>query len=197
MRTACISCDTPFFYFISCYNRIMFKQYRFDPKKFRLGMRTFKTGLAVFLVLSLFTFFKWEGLQIAALTAVFSLREDFDKSVSFGVSRILGNSVGGFFALLFYVVDMLFGGALWVTLFFVPIATMLTIMTNVAMNNKSGIIGSVAALLIITLSVPSGDRLLYVFVRIVETFLGVFIAILVNSNPLKYRILFKNKIKQD
>ncbi|MDQ8781114.1 aromatic acid exporter family protein, partial [Streptococcus ruminantium] len=26
----------------------MFKRYRFDPKKFRLGMRTFKSGLAVF-----------------------------------------------------------------------------------------------------------------------------------------------------
>ncbi len=36
------------------------------------------------------------GIQIAALTAVFSLREDFDQSVHFGASRILGNSIGGF-----------------------------------------------------------------------------------------------------
>ncbi|MBS8097746.1 aromatic acid exporter family protein, partial [Streptococcus suis] len=32
----------------------MFKKYTFDPKKFRLGMRTFKSGLAVFLVILLF-----------------------------------------------------------------------------------------------------------------------------------------------
>ena len=31
---------------------------------------------------------------------------------------------------------------------------MLTIMTNVAMNNKAGVIGGVAAMLIITLSIP-------------------------------------------
>ena len=61
-----------------------FKKYRFDKAKFKLGMRTFKTGIAVFLVLLTFGFFGWKGLQIGALTAVFSLREDFDKSVHFG-----------------------------------------------------------------------------------------------------------------
>ena len=68
-----------------------FKKYRFDKNKFKLGMRTFKTGIAVFLVLMIFGFFGWKGLQIGALTAVFSLREDFDKSVHFGTSRILGS----------------------------------------------------------------------------------------------------------
>ena len=50
---------------------------------------------------------------------------------------------------------------------------MLTIMTNVAMNNKAGVIGGVSALLIITLSVSEGDTIVYVFARIFETFLGV------------------------
>ena len=68
----------------------------------------------------------------------------------------------------------LFHGAYWVTLIFVPIATMLTIMTNVAMNNKAGIIGGVSAMLIITLSIPNGETFLYVFARIFETFIGRF-----------------------
>ena len=50
---------------------------------------------------------------------------------------------------------------------------MLTIMTNVAMNNKAGVIGGVAAMLIITLSIPSGETILYVFARVSETFMGV------------------------
>ena len=74
-----------------------FKKYKFDKSKFKLGMRTFKTGVAVFLVLLVFGLFGWKGLQIGALTAVFSLREDFDKSVHFGTSRILGNSIGGLY----------------------------------------------------------------------------------------------------
>ncbi|MEQ9763446.1 aromatic acid exporter family protein [Streptococcus sp. ZJ151] len=162
-------------------------QFRFDPKKFRLGMRTFKTGLSVFLVLALFSLFGWEGLQIGALTAVFSLRENFDKSFSFGMSRIFGNSVGGICALIYYLLRELLGAGTWVMLVFVPILTMLTIMINVACNNKSGIIGGVAALLIITLSIPRGDTIFYVFSRIFETFIGVFIAILVNTDVDKVR----------
>ncbi|KXT72439.1 hypothetical protein STRDD10_01928 [Streptococcus sp. DD10] len=156
------------------------KRHKFDWSKFRLGMRTFKTGVAVFLVLLIFGLFGWKGLQIGALTAVFSLREDFDKSVHFGASRILGNSIGGFFALIFFLLNSWFQASFLVTLFFVPIMTMLTIMTNVAVNNKAGIIGGVSALLIITLSISPGETVLYVFTRIFETFIGVFIAILVN-----------------
>ena len=163
------------------------KKYRFDRSKFKLGMRTFKTGLAVFIVLLLYHFFGWEGMQIGTLTAVFSLREDFDQSVHFGTSRILGNSLGGLFALLFFSVNLFFKHHFLVTLFLVPIGVMLTIMTNVAMNNKSGVIGGVSAFLIITLSIPDGDTFIYVFARIFETFMGVFIAMLVNYDVDRIR----------
>ncbi|MGT2923810.1 FUSC family protein [Streptococcus caviae] len=163
------------------------KKYHFDPQKFTLGMRTFKSGLAVFLVLLLFGLFGWKGLQIGALTAVFSLREDFDTSVHFGTSRIVGNSIGGVYSLIFFLINSLFHYQYWVTVVFVPIFTMLTIMTNVAMNNKTGIIGGVAALLIITLSIPKDETMLYIFARIFETFMGVFIAITVNSDIDKIR----------
>lgn len=49
-------------------------------------MRTLKTGIAVFLVLGLFSALGWEGLQIGCLTAVFSLRENFDRNIQFGKS---------------------------------------------------------------------------------------------------------------
>ena len=170
-----------------------FNKYKFDKSKFRLGMRTFKTGLAVFIILLLFGLFGWKGLQIGALTAVFSLREDFDKSVHFGTSRILGNSIGGFYALLFFIVNSDFKEQYWVTLLLVPVCTMLTIMTNVAMNNKAGVIGGVSAMLIITLSIRSEDTILYVFARIFETFMGVFVAILVNSDIDRLRAIFEKK----
>lgn len=153
---------------------------KFEPKKFKFGMRTIKTGIAVFLVLGLFTALGWEGLQVGCLTAVFSLRENFDRSVQFGKSRILANTIGGLLSLCFYFLNAWFHGAVWVTLIFVPILTMLTIVINVAFNNASGVIGGVAALLIITLSIPAGDTFFYVIARVFETFCGVFIAILVN-----------------
>ncbi|MGT2907460.1 FUSC family protein [Streptococcus dentiloxodontae] len=171
--------------------------HKFDFKKFKLGMRTAKTGLAVFLVLLLFTCLGWEGLQIGALTAVFSLREDFDKSVHFGASRILGNTIGGFYSLIFIAIYSIFHSAIWVTLIFVPIFTMLTIMTNVAVDNKAGIIGGVAAMLIITLSIPVGDSFSYAIARVFETFCGVFVAILVNTDIDVIRTYLQNKRKRD
>ena len=172
-----------------------FKKYKFDKSQFKLGMRTFKTGIAVLLVLLIFGFFGWKGLQIGALTAVFSLRESFDKSVHFGTSRILGNSIGGFYALVFFLLNGFFHEAFWVTLVVVPICTMSTIMTNVAINNKAGVIGGVAAMLIITLSIPSGETILYVFARVLETFMGVFVAILVNYDIDRIRLFLEKKEK--
>ncbi len=59
---------------------------------------------------------------------------------------------------------------------------MVTIMTNVAMNNKAErIIGGVSAMLIITLSIPNGETFLY-FCRIFENLYRRFVAILVNSD---------------
>lgn len=156
--------------------------FTFEPKKLKLGMRTFKTGLAVFLVILLFHFLDLQGMQIATLTAVFSLREDFDKSLHFGFSRVISNSIGGILSLFFFLINQYLSSPFWVTLVFVPIFTMLGIMINVALNNKAGIIGGTAALLIITLSVPVDDTIIYVFSRVFETFLGVFIAILVNAD---------------
>ncbi len=155
---------------------------KFNWRKVRPGMRVIKSGLAVFLVILLFNIMGWEGVQISALTAVFSLREDFDSSIHFGSSRILGNSIGGLCAILYFLIEQATGSAHWVTLIFVPIFTMMTITANVALNNKAGVIGGVSAFLIIALSVPSGSRIIYSLVRVFETFVGVFIAILVNSD---------------
>lgn len=164
------------------YLKNLLAQYQFNPSAFKLGMRTLKTGLSVFLVLLLFHFFGWQGLQIGTLTAVFSLRESLDKSVHFGLSRLIGNSIGGVLSLAFFFLNQCFQHQFWVTLLFVPLFTMLGIMINVAINNKAGIIGGTSALLIITLSIPADDTLLYVCARILETFCGVFVALLVNAD---------------
>ena len=55
-----------------------------------------------------------------------------------------------------------------------------SVLTLLSFNNASGVIGGVAALLIITLSIPADNTFTYVIARVFETFCGVFIAILVN-----------------
>lgn len=156
--------------------------FHFDPSKLKIGMRTAKTGLAVFIILLLFELLGWEGSQIAALTAVFSLREDLDRSWSFGLSRVVGNTIGGLMALIYFFLMGILGQHYLVTLLTIPILTMFTIVLNVAINNNNGIVGSAAAFMIITLSVPTGNAFSYAIIRVLQTFLGVFVAILVNSD---------------
>ncbi len=70
---------------------------------------------------------------------------------------------------------------------------MLTIMTNVAMNNKAGVIGEIAAMLVATLSIPVENC----FVRVcscTETFMNCFAAILVSTILIVYRHLLKKTI---
>lgn len=173
-----------------------FSQFTFRLKDFRLGMRTVKTGIAVFLTILLFQLMDWEGANIAALTAVFSLREDFDRSLHIGASRILGNTIGGSFAILYFLLYGWIDHPFLVKLFFIPFFVMLTIMVNVAMNNKPGVIGSVAAFLIITLTIPQGDSLIYAFQRVLETFAGVFIAIFVNYDLNRLQEKWGRKTKK-
>ncbi len=145
----------------------------FDRSKFRLGIRTFKAGIAVF--------WFWFLVSLAGgacrlgLTAVFR----FEKILILRCFARDGQQHRCFMPCCSlwsrFSSTMLLGDP-----DFVPIATMLTIMTNVAMNNKAGIIGGVSARHHHPLD---SDRrnVPICFARIFETFIGVFVAILVNS----------------
>lgn len=70
--------------------------------RFRLGMRTIKSALAVFLCILFFHLTQRGIPMIAALSAVFSLRQDLTTTVSFGKSRIIGNTLGGTLAIIYF-----------------------------------------------------------------------------------------------
>lgn len=148
--------------------------------RFRLGMRTIKSALAVFLCI-LFFHVTNRGLpMIAALSAVFSLRQDLTTTVSFGRSRIIGNTIGGFLAILYFLVKHFFHNDFLVELFLLPLLVIIVIVVSDGINNNSGIISAIATLLLIALSIPQGESYLYAIQRVLDTFIGTFIAIGIN-----------------
>lgn len=148
--------------------------------RFRLGMRTIKSALAVFLCI-LFFHVTDRGLpMIAALSAVFSLRQDLTTTVSFGRSRIIGNSIGGFLGIIYFLVKNYFLNDFLVELFLLPVLVVIVIVVSDGINNNSGIISAIATLLLIALSVPQGESSLYAIQRVLDTFIGTFIAIGIN-----------------
>ena len=148
--------------------------------RFRLGMRTIKSALAVFLCI-LFFHVTDRGLpMIAALSAVFSLRQDLTTTVSFGRSRIIGNSIGGFLGIIYFLVKNYFHNDFLVELFLLPVLVVIVIVVSDGIDNNSGIISAIATLLLIALSVPQGESSLYAIQRVLDTFIGTFIAIGIN-----------------
>ncbi|SJZ75300.1 Aromatic acid exporter family member 1 [Pilibacter termitis] len=147
---------------------------------FRLGMRTVKTGVAVFFCILLFGLLQRGNPMIACIAAVFSLRQDFTTSVSFGKSRIIGNTVGGACAVLYFLIAEHFQRHFLVQLFILPFFIVVCISFSNGIKNNAGIIASVATLLMISLNIPENETISYAFQRVLDTFIGTFIAILMN-----------------
>ncbi|MER2173283.1 MAG: aromatic acid exporter family protein [Carnobacterium sp.] len=147
---------------------------------YRIGMRTLKTGLAVAACILLFHVLDREPPMIAALAAVFGLREDWQTSLKFGKTRIFGNSIGAIFAACLVLLQQFIGWQFFIELIGVPLGVILIIVFCDRINYNAGIIGASAAFLIIYFSIPTDETVLYALARVLDTFIGTFIAIIVN-----------------
>ncbi|MGY3778622.1 FUSC family protein [Isobaculum melis] len=148
--------------------------------QFRIGMRTFKTGVAVASCILIFALLGRGTPMIACLSAVFALRTDLEKTVQFGKNRTLGNTIGGIVALLYTLISRNLGDSLLLQVVGVPIAIILLIVICDGLNYNDGIIGAVSCCLIIIFTISSDQSIIYVVERVVDTFIGSFIAICVN-----------------
>lgn len=147
---------------------------------FRFGMRTFKSALAVMLCILIFHLTNRGEPMIAALSAVFSMRQDLPTTLSFGKSRILSNSLGGAIAILYILIQNQFEFQFLLELILVPIFVACVIIISDGINNQAGIISGVSTLLLITLSMRGQESLTYAIARVIDTFIGTIIAVGLN-----------------
>lgn len=147
---------------------------------YKIGMRTFKTSIAVATCILFFHFTNRGAPMIACLTAIFALREDWRTSFKLSKNRILGNSTGALTATLFVLIQNVLSTHFFTELIGVPLAIILIIVICDLLKNNAGIIGGTAAFLIIYYTIPIDDALLYTIQRIFDTFIGAFIAIFIN-----------------
>ncbi|MCT8389296.1 hypothetical protein D0501_04305 [Leuconostoc holzapfelii] len=147
--------------------------------RFRIGLRTLKTAMAVMLIITVFYFFKRPPF-VASLASVFALRESWDKTLSFAKIRLISNMVGGLLALVYFLVYSHTHHAVWVPMIFLPFLVIVAIVFLDGFDYNSGVIGALAALLMISLNIPPGATVVYVIDRIADTFMGVLVAIGVN-----------------
>ena len=144
------------------------------------GLRTLKTGLAVFICILISIIFKRETYIVSALTAIFTIRKDFENSMRFGKDRVIGNTVGAFSSLIVITLFNLFGNTDISQLIIIPlmIISMITLLSK--LNAKEGTIGSCATLFTILFMIPETQTYIYAFNRIIDSFIGVGIGLAVD-----------------
>ena len=131
--------------------------------------------------------------MIASLSAVFSLRQDLTTSVSFGKSRVIGNSIGGGLAILYLFIMQVTGFPEWYRVFIIPFLVIVCISFSVGVKNETGVIAAIATFLMISFTTATADGISVGFLRVLDTFFGMIIAILLN---IYVRPAAKEKVTQ-
>nr|WP_247599279.1 aromatic acid exporter family protein [Facklamia miroungae] len=143
-------------------------------------MRTFKTAIAVFICILLSFYLLKISPMLSCVAAIFSLRQDLESSYTFGKARILGVLLSGGVALLFIYLFPIQSSSDEILIFLVPLAVSVYISLASRIHLEKGIITGCATMLIIFFNIPVHNQLIYAFIRLLSTVMGVLVALAVN-----------------
>lgn len=139
----------------------------------KIGARTFKTSIAVFLALLIPSLLgMYDAASLAGISVVASMQPSVKKSYITLRDRLVANSIGGLVAVIMAIG---FGTSFIVISF--ATAILIALLHQIRLNNVIGL--STMTLIIIMLS-TDGDILSNALIRVLATFIGVGVAFLVN-----------------
>ncbi len=157
--------------------------------KFKLpGLRILKTGLAIFLC---FLIAYWRGREdtvfYSVIAAIICLRNDVTSSLKMGVDRMIGTIIGGLFGLCYIKIEIL--GQLpdnnvVLHYFLLSVCSMFLIWLAASLDSPgSAVITSIVFLSIVLNHGRDVSPEIFAINRIIETFVGILTAIIVNYLP--------------
>lgn len=161
------------------------------PTKFRIGMRTIKTALTATLCALLY-FIIDRNPTFACIGAIFGLGSDMENSKLNGGNRLFGTIIGGVIGMLLFPIYLFFcpkGGFHWPLLFFLFLGTILLILISVFLRWPGAIQPGGVLLCIILFNTPVDTYISYSINRIIDTAVGVVMALLVNDFFPRERIV--------
>ncbi|HZK00261.1 MAG TPA: aromatic acid exporter family protein [Tissierellaceae bacterium] len=141
-------------------------------KKYRIGMRTIKTGLAVAVSLFIAQIFSLENPSFVGIAAIVSMQSTVNESVVAGKNRMLATFVGA-------IVGLVFSYFLPHNYFFIGIGIILVIYIHNLFGWKQSLTLSAIVFLAIFLNEDT-NRMFYALHRLVDTFIGIIVSMLIN-----------------
>ena len=170
--------------------------------KYKLGMRAVKTSIAVFLCLLIGYIFKRDSMFYAAIAAVICMQPTYDKSKHVGIHRFIGTLIGGtvgFFSL--QLVHFVNKEADWLFVIVNSVAILLIVyLCNVFNVKEATTIACIVLLNLIThFDRDNHDAFNYVFLRTLDTSIGIILAVIINriNIPKKSENVEKTDEEQD
>lgn len=157
-------------------------------------MRTIKTAIAVMVCVVVFTYIDEYNPFYAVIAAVICLKDTVENTIRIGVSRLIGTAVGGMFGiLLLFVNNSTLNGNLYVL--WLGIGIILAIYFCIIIKQPSACAIACVVLVAVMIGHKESDPYGYAFQRIVETFAGIVVAVLVNHfiRPVKQDHSFEYK----
>ena len=118
---------------------------------------------------------------MSTITAVFTLREDMERTVLFGRHRVAGNIFGALFSVVVIFIFNTFGKTEMVQLVTLPLIIIVMITLLSGFGYHEGIVGACATLLTIVFMIPEQDSYVYAFNRVIDSFIGMGVAFGTNA----------------
>ena len=170
----------------------------FQFGRFRLGLRTIKTVIAIFIIL-LFTHVFHRGqsaAMIAGISAIIAVRDSYTATLQASKARFIGSALGGTLAVIYFFIYSSLHYNFAAQMILIPLFVLVNIVIMDGFNLHPGLVGANATLMIIALTIPETDYMNYALNRVLDTFFGVIVATVMNSVFIHDAPIKKRKIKR-
>jgi Predicted membrane protein len=163
-----------------------------------IGMRIFKSGLAVFVTMLIYVLWKRpeSGAFLALVAAVVSMQDTMGNSLRIGIIRLFATVIGGLIGILLIWPVSLIRNYFVLYAFLLSFATILCITICVWLELREASILSSVVCLAILINEGVSHSYVYALNRILDTAIGIGISVVINiairRPPMKNRIN-KNK----
>lgn len=147
----------------------------------KIGMRNIKTAISVFLCIIILRAFNNTFPFYACIAAVITMQGTVHDSFATGKNRMIGTIIGAIYGLIFALISPN-------NIFLTSIGIVLVIYFLNLFNRKNSISIACVVFLAIMTNLTQVTPLIYSLNRVTETFIGIFVSVLVNYfiYPPKY-----------
>ncbi len=157
--------------------------------RYKLGLRAIKTAISVFLCLLISIIFNRSDVLLGSIAAIICIQPTYSETFLTGIRRLVGTLIGGIIGYLILLLTHNLPLKSFSDLLIAPISILIVIyICNLINYPESVVISCIVVLSVVMWPTENvTDTLMYVINRVIDTSLGIIIAMFVNKFTFKKR----------